>query len=76
MHWRSEFDKYNKRACKARFVPLQAMDLQVKSHYYTMGTLWDMDLKQELNQSVTDVSTYKLTDKGNTICVVHICDGT
>ena len=57
-----------KCACKARYVPLQVTDLQVKYHYYTMCTLQDMDLNQELNKSVTDVRT----DKGNTICYVHI----
>ena len=38
--------------------------LQVKYHYYTMCTLQDMDINQELNQNVTD--------KGNTIRHVHI----
>ena len=38
-------------------VPLQVMDLQVKYYYYKMCTLQDMDLKQELNQSVTDGRT-------------------
>ena len=55
-----------KCACMARYVPLQVMDLQVKYHYYTICTLLDMDLNQELNQSVTD--------KGNTICHIHIHD--
>ena len=31
-----------------------------------------MDLNQELNQIVTD----ERTDKGNTICLIHICDVT
>ena len=39
------------------YVPLQVVDLQVKYHYYTMCTLQDMDLNQELNQSVRDVQT-------------------
>ena len=37
------------------YVPLQSIDLQVKYHYYTMCTLQDVDLNQELNQSVTDI---------------------
>ena len=41
----------SKCACKARYVPLQVMDLQAKSHYYTICTLQN----QELNQSVTDI---------------------
>ena len=40
-----------KCACKARYVPLQVMDLQVKYHYYTMCTLQDMDLTQKFNHS-------------------------
>ena len=71
---------------KARYVPMQVMDLQLKYHYYTqshnlgpfrqknhilvlpewaevyrlyytMCTLQDMVLNQELNQSVTDGRT-------------------
>ena len=41
---------------------------QVNYHYYTMCTLQDMDLNQNFNQSVTDGRT----DKGNTICHIHI----
>ena len=52
-------------------VPLKVMDLQVKYHYYTMCTLQDMDLNQELNQNVMD----GWTDKGNTICHVHVICG-
>ena len=33
------------------------MDLQVQYHYYTMCTMHDMDLHQDLNQSVTDKRT-------------------
>ena len=69
-----------KCACKARYVPLQVLDLQVKYHYYSMCTFPDMDLNQEHNQSVTDIQTdvltYIPTEKGYTICQVHIRDGT
>ena len=70
-----KYKHYNgtrKYVCKARYATLQVMDLQVKYHYYTMCTFQDMDLNQELNKSVTDIRT----DKGNTICRVHIRDGT
>ena len=39
-------------------VPMQVIDLHAKYHYYTMCTLQDMDLNQELNQSVTDRRMY------------------
>ena len=53
-------------------VPLEVIDLQVKYHYYTMCTSQDMDLNQELNQSVTYIM-YIPTDKCKTRYHVHIC---
>ena len=47
------------------------MYIYVKYHNYIMCTLQDMDLNQELNQSVTDGRT----DKGNTLCHIHIVTG-
>ena len=55
-------------------VPLQVMDLQVKYHYsivYTMCTLQDMDLNQELNQSVTDSKT-KVTWLYEQVCIILV----
>ena len=52
------------------------MDLQMKYHYYTMCTLQDMDLNQELNQSVMDGQTDGWTVNGNIIYHVHIRDWT
>ena len=53
------------------YVPLQGMDLQVKYHYYTMCTLQDIDLNQEINPKCD-----RQTDKGNTICRGQIRDRT
>ena len=65
-----------KCACKTRYVPLQVMGLHVKYHYYTMCSLQDMDLNQELNQSVTDVHMDGQTMVTTIICHVHNRDGT
>ena len=53
-------------ACKARYVPLQVIDLHVKYHYFTMCILQDTDINQEPRQTNRQTSTNTIVPSGFT----------